>query len=126
MDNNNNNNNKMTAMVINNVTQFTFTSESRPYVRILHQPSRSYHMRYKSENRSQFLYAEHEEEEDDAKLFPKVQIINACGPATLIVSCVSMSSPFYPHPHKLVGDSKNCDKSGSYVKRIGAGETIFE
>ena len=122
-NNNNNNNNNITAMVINNVTQFTI--ESRPFVRILHQPSHSYHMRYKSEKRSQFLYAEHEEE-DGAKLFPKVQIINACGPATLIVSCVSMSSPFYPHPHKLVYDSKNCNKSGSYVKHIDAGETIFE
>jgi len=47
--------------------------------------------------------------------FPKIQIINGCGPATLIVSCVNKCEPFHVHPHRLIGEK--C-KSGVAVINI--------
>ena len=55
--------------------------------------------------------------------FPKIQIINGCGPATLIVSCVNKCEPFHVHPHRLIGEK--C-KSGVAVININRNETFFE
>lgn len=51
------------------------------------------------------------------------QIVNGKGPATLIVSCVSKTSPHHVHPHRLVGD--NC-RSGVAIINIKENETVFE
>ena len=55
--------------------------------------------------------------------FPKIQIVNGFGPATLIVSCVNKCEPYHVHPHRLIGEK--C-KSGVAVINISRGETTFE
>jgi hypothetical protein len=134
-----------------------------PFVKILHQPTPVYRMRYRAEKRTTFLLAENATANDPtssssmsslistnsttnstgskSKLavvrkkigglnpdvpdgtFPKIQIVNGSGPATLIVSCVNKCEPYHVHPHRLIGEK--C-KSGVAVINIGRGETTFE
>jgi hypothetical protein len=51
------------------------------------------------------------------------KIVNGCGPATLIVSCVNKTEPHHVHPHRLVG---NQCKSGVAVLNIDKGQKFFE
>lgn len=44
------------------------------------------------------------------------QIENYKGPAFIVVSCVSKDPPFYPHPHNLVGKSKEVSNGICYFK----------
>lgn len=107
-----------------------------PYLRILQQPSHVYRMRYKAEKRNTFLYSEEYvnitneksfSDQEAANLkkiqFPKIEIVNGCGPATLIVSCVNKCEPYHVHPHRLVGEK--C-KSGVAIINIEKGEKYFE
>ena len=56
-------------------------------------------------------------------LFFSNKIVDGCGPATLIVSCVNKSEPYHVHPHRLIGSQ--C-KSGVAVLNIDKGEKDFE
>lgn len=138
-----------------------------PFVKIVHQPTPVYRMRYKAEKRTTFLLAENALASENSTMpqssasaslitpntgtsaassaksksavirkkngglntdvpdgtFPKIQIMNGCGPATLIVSCVNKNEPFHVHPHRLIGEK--C-KSGVAVININRGETFFE
>lgn len=131
-----------------------------PFVKIIHQPSPVYRMRYKAEKRTTFLLAENALANEQASssstspsqiaasassqsksktalrkkngtlssdvpdgTFPKIQIVNGSGPATLIVSCVNKCEPYHVHPHRLIGEK--C-KSGVAVININRGETFFE
>lgn len=115
-----------------------------PYLRVIHQPSTVYRIRYKKEKRTTFLYADnsatagnHNELNCNSKkpvrkktttnasdgTFPKIEIVNGKGPGTVIVSCVSHTEPYYVHPHKLVG--ANC-KSGVAIFRLQPGQAQVE
>jgi hypothetical protein len=56
-------------------------------------------------------------------IYPKIEIVNGQGPATLIVSCVNKDQPYHVHPHRLVGE---CCKSGVAVLNIIEGEKYFD
>ncbi|RXG71823.1 Embryonic polarity protein dorsal [Armadillidium vulgare] len=37
------------------------------------------------------------------KTFPTIRVVNSKGPALVVVSCVTVTEPYKPHPHNLVG-----------------------
>ena len=99
-------------------------NKNLPAIKILNQPMAAYKMRHKGDRKSSScLYSEDRVSNHEQK-YPKIEILNAIGPATLIISLVSQREPFHMHPHRLVGDK--CNKLGLAIMQIGKDKTSFE
>lgn len=80
------------------------------YVEIVEQPaSKAMRFRYECEGRNAGSIMG-VNSTAETKTYPKIRIVGYKGPAVLVVSCVTDSEPYRPHPYKVV--SKDKDKRG--------------
>ncbi|XP_041108954.1 proto-oncogene c-Rel-like isoform X1 [Polyodon spathula] len=87
-----------------------------PSVQMFEEPKqRGMRFRYKCEGRSAGSIPG-ERSTDNNRSFPSIQILNYYGKGKVIVSLVTKSVPYRPHPHDLVG--KDC-KDGYYEAEFG-------
>ncbi|KAK3930978.1 Embryonic polarity protein dorsal [Frankliniella fusca] len=87
---------------------------------ILEQPAPLVRFRYKSEGIHPIQGIT---STSTKKTFPKIQIVNFDGLATVVISCVTRDPPYRPHPHCLDGD--DC-KWGIYQKQVHSSIISFE
>merc|ERR1719394_1073613 len=79
------------------------------YVEIVEQPaSKGLRFRYECEGRSAgSIPGTHST--CDNKTFPTIKVQGYKGRAVVVVSCVSVDTPYRPHPHSLIG-KEGCKK----------------
>ncbi|XP_073234456.1 nuclear factor NF-kappa-B p105 subunit-like [Porites lutea] len=83
------------------------TAYQGPYLEILEQPKqRGFRFRYPCEGPSHGgLPGQYSEK--GKKSYPSVQLSNYHGPARIVVSLVTVSEPYMPHAHSLIGKNSN-------------------
>uniref|UniRef100_A0A4W3GNH7 V-rel avian reticuloendotheliosis viral oncogene homolog n=1 Tax=Callorhinchus milii TaxID=7868 RepID=A0A4W3GNH7_CALMI len=93
-----------------------------PYVEIAEQPKqRGMRFRYKCEGRSAgSIPGEHST--DNSRTYPSIQIMNYVGRGRVLITLVTKSEPFKPHPHDLVG--KDC-REGFYEADFGPDRRVL-
>ncbi|XP_041107435.1 proto-oncogene c-Rel [Polyodon spathula] len=93
-----------------------------PSVQMLEEPKqRGMRFRYKCEGRSAGSIPG-ERSADNNRSFPSIQILNYYGKGKVLVSLVTKSVPYRPHPHDLVG--KDC-KDGYYEAEFGPERSVI-
>ncbi|XP_007890564.1 proto-oncogene c-Rel [Callorhinchus milii] len=96
--------------------------QGEPYVEIAEQPKqRGMRFRYKCEGRSAgSIPGEHST--DNSRTYPSIQIMNYVGRGRVLITLVTKSEPFKPHPHDLVG--KDC-REGFYEADFGPDRRVL-
>ncbi|XP_033859462.1 proto-oncogene c-Rel [Acipenser ruthenus] len=93
-----------------------------PSVQMFEEPKqRGMRFRYKCEGRSAGSIPG-ERSADNNRSFPSIQILNYYGKGKVLVSLVTKSVPYRPHPHDLVG--KDC-KDGYYEAEFGPERSVI-
>nr|ALF84898.1 dorsal [Paracyclopina nana] len=87
----------------------TLRAKKQAYVKITEQPaSKGLRFRYECEGRSAGSIPGISSTAD-VKTFPSIQVVGYKGRAVVVVSTVTIDSPYRPHPHNLVG-KEGCSK----------------
>ncbi|XP_067900977.1 proto-oncogene c-Rel [Heterodontus francisci] len=96
--------------------------QGEPYVEIVEQPKqRGMRFRYKCEGRSAgSIPGEHST--DNNRTYPSIRVVNYFGRGRVLVTLVTKTEPFKPHPHDLVG--KDC-RDGFYEADFGPDRRIL-
>lgn len=96
--------------------------QGEPYAEMVEQPKpRGMRFRYKCEGRSAGSIPG-ANTKDNNRTYPAIQVVNYFGRVRVLVTLVTKSEPFKPHPHDLVG--KDC-KDGFYEAEFGAERRIL-